>query len=75
MLTEIGQMTDPPMTRQHTLWLMRQPGAPAGVRLARGTVYRGSEVLAFLREHLAQAAAGWRPIARDPSGRFRGKES
>jgi hypothetical protein len=58
MLAEIAAMTDPPMSRQLAAWLMRRPGAPAGVRLARGTVYRRAEAASFVREHEERIASG-----------------
>jgi DNA-binding transcriptional regulator YiaG len=66
MLAEICRMTDPPMTKQHARFVMGLHDAPEPVPLARGKVWRGSEVLAFVHEHVArmEADGGYDPDRR-----------
>jgi DNA-binding transcriptional regulator YiaG len=70
-LHEITLMRDPPITRQHAFWLMRQKAAPAPrKRLRRLRAWDRSEAEEYVAAHFARVEAGeWfdpgRPRGRD----------
>jgi hypothetical protein len=70
-LAEIRLMRDPPMTKEHADWLMRQKAAPAPrKRLRRLKAWDRLEAEEYVRAHFARVEAGeWfdpgRPRGRD----------